>query len=362
MIISRRTQSNKEKKYTNKHTNAKHKTSKNIIKQTSKQINDKTNKKLKIKLSKLIIGCHASITPSILAGLQYASSIGANAAQIFLGSNRSASLNMKTKLSDADIQAIRSFLITSKMQLIIHTIYLLNLCTAPPTSGKVKWMHANIWHDMKYGAKLGASCVVVHLGSRGDKPIEEAIANLIANINYILAKAPPRIKLSLETAAGAGSQVGYTLEELTRIWHGVMHNGINRIGICIDTAHIFVAGEDISTPAGIRSYLARFEKLIGIRHITNFHLNDSRYPLGARHDEHRGIGAGQIFNTPAGEAALDTLTQFAYKHKIPIILETHGSAKPHSEGTSKGAHGYEWEISRVRNIYIDSLRGGGGKY
>jgi len=310
--------------------------------------------KIKTHPSRLIIGCHASITPSILAGLQYANEIGANAAQIFLGSNRSASLKTKTKLSDADILEIRNFLRKSKMLLIIHTIYLLNLCKAPPTSGQVKWMHANIWHDMKYGLKLGAKCVVVHLGSRLDKPIGEAINNLIANVNYILAKAPAGIQLSLETAAGAGSQVGYTLEELAQIWNGVKHNGAKRVGICIDTAHIFVGGEDISTPVGIHTYLARFNQLIGIRHITNFHLNDSRYPLGTRHDEHRGIGAGQIFNTPHGEAALATLTRFAYRHKIPIILETHGSARPHSEGTSKGAHGYKWEISRVRNIYIDS--------
>lgn len=351
MIISSTTQTLKEKKHknTNKHTN-KHTNPIKYKYTNTKKPNKKSNKKTKKRLTRLIIGCHASITPSILSGLQYASMIGANAAQIFLGSNRSASLKTKTKLSDADIQEIRHFLTTSKMQLIIHTIYLLNLCKAPPSSGQVKWMHANIWHDMKYGRKLGAKCVVVHLGSRVDKPIDEALENLIANINHILVKAPAGIKLSLETAAGAGSQVGYTLEELARIWRGVKHNGVHRVGICIDTAHIFVAGEDISTPAGIRTYLARFDELIGIRHITNFHLNDSRYPLGARHDEHRGIGAGQIFTTPHGKSALATLTLFAYKYHIPIILETHGTARPHSEGTSTAAHGYEWEISHIKSI------------
>ena len=317
------------------------------IKQHTKANNNKTKK---TKFSRLQIGCHASITPSILAGLQYAREIGANAAQIFLGSNRSASMKTKTKLTPADIQEIRTFLATSKMLLIVHTIYLLNLCKAPPTSGKSKWMHTNILHDMEYAARLGAKCVVLHLGFRMGIPVEEALDNLIANVNYILSKAPPGIQLSLETAAGAGSQVGYTLEELAKIWRGVRHNGSTRVGICIDTAHIFVAGEDISTPTGILSYFTRFDHLIGIQHITNFHLNDSRYPLGSRHDEHRGIGAGQIFHSPQGQAALATLTKFAYRHRIPMILETHGSAHPHSEGTSAGSHGYEWEIAAVKNI------------
>jgi deoxyribonuclease-4 len=234
------------------------------------------------------------------------------------------------------------------MLLIIHTIYLLNLCKAPPSSGKVKWMHANIWHDMEYGAKLGAKCVVMHLGSKMDIPVSDALNNLIANINYIITHAPANIQLSLETAAGAGSQVGYTLEELAAIWHGVKHHGSHRVGICIDTAHIFVAGEDISTPEGIQSYLQRFDQLIGIRYITNFHLNDSRFALGIRKDEHRGIGSGQIFHSSHGKSALAALVQFAVKHRIPMILETHGSARSTGEGTSTGAHGYEWEISLIK--------------
>ena len=317
------------------------------IKKTKKQSKSSSTAEAR---SRLIIGCHASITPSILAGLQYASAIGANGAQIFLGSNRSASMKTKTKFTLEDIQEIRNFLITSRMILIIHTIYLLNLCKAPPSSGQMKWMHANIWHDMKYGAKLGAKCVVLHLGSRMNKPIQEALKNLISNINHILHKAPTGIQLSLETAAGAGSQVGYTLEELAVIWKGVKHNGSKKIGICIDTAHIFVAGEDISTVEGIKDYMRRFNSLIGWEYITNFHINDSRYPLGSRHDEHRGIGRGLVYTKPPGMEALKWIKTFCINRGIPMILETHGSARVDSEGSRKGAHGYEWEIGLIRGL------------
>ena len=276
--------------------------------------------------------------------MQYAHQIGATAAQIFLGSNRQASLKSKTHFTPEDIREIRQFLKQSGMYLIIHSIYLLNLCKAPPSSGRVKWMHDNILHDMKYGAILGANIVVLHLGSRLDMPVEEALDNLIANINYIVAHAPSGIKLSLETAAGAGSQMGYTLEELAKIWQGVHHHGHSRIGICIDTAHIFVAGVDISTPIGIKSYIRQFNQLIGIKNITNFHINDSRYPKGSKHDEHRGIGSGLIFNTPHGIAALKIIADFAKKHKIPLILETHGAGNHDSE------KGYQHEIELIQKL------------
>ena len=336
-----------------------HSKTSSISSKTSSILNDKRIKKTKKQLLRgstskstyrLIIGCHASITPSVLSGLQYIQSIGANAAQIFLGSNRSASMKTKTKFTQEDILEIRNFLSTSKMILIIHTIYLLNLCKAPSSSGQMKWMHANIWHDMKYGAKLGAKCVVVHLGSRMNIPIQEALNNLISNINHIISTAPRGIQLSLETAAGAGSQVGYTLEELAFIWKGVKHHGVHRVGICIDTAHIFVAGEDISTIEGIKNYMGRFNSLIGWSYITNFHINDARYPLGSRHDEHRGIGSGLVYTKPHGVEALQWIKQFALRRGIPMILETHGAARPDSEGSGKGAHGYEWEIRMIRRL------------
>jgi deoxyribonuclease-4 len=214
MSSSKRTKLNLQNKHHSRSNTKKHSKNINLQKTSQKQSSQHQQKQQQSNPLNLIIGCHASITPSVLEGIRYAHSIGANAAQIFLGSNRQASIKSKTHLTPEDIREIRQFLKQSGMYLIIHSIYLLNLCKAPPTSGRVKWMHDNILHDMKYGAILGANIVVLHLGSRLDMPVEEALDNLIANINYIVAHAPSGIKLSLETAAGSGSQVGYTLEEL----------------------------------------------------------------------------------------------------------------------------------------------------
>ena len=100
----------------------------------------------------------------------------------------------------------------------------------------------------------------------------------------------------------------------------------------------------------IKSYLDKFNKLIGWKNIINFHINDSRYPLGARKDEHRGIGSGLIYNTDEGKKALKYIKKFCMTRKIPMILETHGAGSSKSEGSHKGAHGYEYEIAMIKEL------------
>jgi deoxyribonuclease-4 len=318
----------------------------------NKTTNKTTNKTPK-KHYKTILGCHVSISPSILDGIKYLDSINGNAAQIFLGSNRSASMKTKTKLTPEEITAIREYIHTRKITLIVHSIYLLNFCMAPPTSGRVKYMHTNLQYDLHLGAQIGAICVVLHLGFKTHNEPAVAMQNLIGNLNKILNEMPDNIALSLETSAGQGTQIGYTLEELATIWNGVKHHNTHKhrkVGICIDTAHIFVSGYDISTPDGIKDYLDKFNSTIPWSNIINFHINDSRYALGSKKDEHRGIGSGLIYNKPSGKQALKYIKTFCEKRRIPMILETHSAGSPVSEGSHAGAHGYEWEIDYIRHL------------
>jgi len=302
----------------------------------------------KNKVSKgLILGCHADITPSILDGIKYTESINGNALQIFLGSKRSASLKTKTKLTEEDITEIRNYINHKQITLIIHSIYLLNFCTALPNSGHIRYMHDNLQYDLQIGAKIGTKCVIIHLGSTKDLEPDIAMKNLIANLNKIIRTKPAGIQLSLETSAGQGFQIGYTLEELAQIWNGVKHFGNKKVGICIDTAHVFVSGYDISSPSGITAYLERFNKLIGWKNITNFHINDSRYPSASRKDEHRGIGQGLIYNTHHGISALKYIKTFCQKRGIPMILETHGAGASDSE---EQENGYKSEIELIRQL------------
>ena len=327
--------------------------------------------------SKLIVGCHASIANGIIEGIKYVESIGGNAVQIFLGSNRSASLKTKHKfIGQNEIDEIKNYVTRNKICLIIHSIYLLNFCKFPP-SGHNKYMHDNLQYDLKYGAMLGVKCVVLHLGSSTnmdtdmdmdmDMDMDTAINNLVSNINKIINNMPEGIMISLETSAGSGKQIGWNLEELSRIWNQIKHNNKhnnktkttktkttntnkNKVGICIDTAHIFVSGYNISTVSGITEYMKKFDSLIGINNITNFHINDSKYALGTKHDEHRGIGQGLIYNSDESKKALLYIKKICIKHKIPMILETHSAGSPNSKGTHKGDYGYEYEIDLIKKL------------
>jgi deoxyribonuclease-4 len=301
--------------------------------------------------NQLHIGCHISITPSILDGIKYGESIGANAFQIFMGSNRSASLKTKTKLEPEECKEIKEYVSRNNLKLVIHSIYLLNFCSYPPSSGRIKYQHDNINYDLKYGALIGAKCVVLHIGFKNDLPEDEAMKNLIANINHISKHIPDGIMLSLETSACRGSEMGCTLEQLETIWKGIRHNnkvGIKKVGFVIDTAHLFSSGYDISNVNGITDYLKKFDKMIGLNNVCAFHINDAKYKLGAHKDEHMGIGSGTIFNTNSGMQSLNYIKQLCIKKKIPMILETHSAGKIDSEG-SKG-HGYEYEIDLIKKL------------
>jgi deoxyribonuclease-4 len=313
----------------------------------------------------LKIGCHISITPSILDGIKYGESIGANAFQIFMGSNRSASLKTKTKFEPNETNEIQDYISRNNLTLIIHSIYLLNFCKYPPSSGRIKYQHDNIQYDLKYGKMIGAKCVVLHIGFKNDLTEDEALQNLILNINHIVKHMPDGITLALETSACRGSEMGCTLEQLSTIWEGIKHSNINsekKVGFVIDTAHIFSSGYDISRQSGINNYLKQFDNMIGLNNICVFHINDSKYKLGAKRDEHIGIGYGNIFNTNEGLKSLKTIKQLCIKKNIPMILETHSAGKKegnhNTEGIMyskrhkdiKGIKGYEYEINLIKKL------------
>jgi len=332
-----------------------------ISKINHKKINSKTYTKKKIYSSKnkkkthqLKIGCHISIMPSILNGIKYGQSIGGNSFQIFMGSNRSASLKSKTKFEPNECNDIKDYISKKKLTLIIHSIYLLNLCSYPSSSGRIKYQHDNIQHDLKYGSMIGATCVILHIGFKKTLSEDEAIYNLISNINHIVKHMPNDIILALETSACRGSEMGCSLEQLSTIWYSIKHNNMNlgllkKVGFVIDTAHIFSSGYDISNLNGITNYITQFDNLIGLNNVVVFHINDSKYKLGSRKDEHVGIGNGNIFNTDSGMKSLKYIKKLCNDKNIPMILETHSAAKNDSKD-SKDINSYQYEIDLLKKL------------
>mgnify|MGYP001603915793 CR=1 FL=1 len=276
---------------------------------------------------KSLIGPHASISKGILNAIKYAEDIGGNSLQIFLGSNQSTSLKMKTKVSDEEIEAINKHLKTTKTVLVIHTVYLLNFCNHPPSNSSIKYALDNLIFDIKLTARLGGIGCVLHIGYKKDLDEDEAYSNMVENVKYTIDKTKdcPSVKIILETPAGKGSQIGTSLEEFTRIWKAFPKSYHSRLGICVDTAHIFSSGIDISSVEGTKKYFADFDKLIGLKYLTLFHINDSKALCNSRKDQHEGIGDGHIYDKDKGGdlLALKEIHTVSLKHNIPMVLETH---------------------------------------
>ncbi len=282
----------------------------------------------------MFIGAHASISPSILAGIQYIHSIGGNIVQIFSGPSQTTGLKAKQTVSPEDAEHIREFLSRNNMKLVIHAIYSLNFCAYPATSGRIKYAHTNVIYDMELAQRIGASGVVLHLGSRGNLSEEIARDNMVSNINHILSetrKSCPDVFLALETPAGQGTQIASNLEGLFDLFWKTGGRGRrlvsdSRLGICVDTAHIFSAGLDIRQTMILMEQLFDYEMEFGKGIIKLFHLNDSAMGLGSRRDVHAGLTTGHIFSQTTSRPYLRVLydlLKYARTHKIPVILETH---------------------------------------
>jgi deoxyribonuclease-4 len=173
--------------------------------------------------------------------------------------------------------------------------------------------------------QIGAEGVVIHTGYQLKLERDEAYKNMVGCVMKAIDNSPNGAKVIIETAAGQGSQIGVSIEDFAELWNMFPKSYRKRLGTCIDTAHIFAGGAEISTVEGTKKYLKDFDKLIGIEHLTLFHLNDSKKPVNSRKDQHQGIGFGYIYSKKFGGDinAFKTLVKFAYKNSIPMILETH---------------------------------------
>ena len=135
------------------------------------------------------IGAHTSTKDGIIEGIQYIQKIGGNTAQIFLGSNQSSSLKMKTKLTDEDCQEIKRYLEINHFKLFVHAVYVLNLSSFPSSSKRIAYAQNNVLYDLQWGYKMGIQGVVIHLGFQKTLTEQEAYENMADNIYFIVKQS-----------------------------------------------------------------------------------------------------------------------------------------------------------------------------
>ena len=245
------------------------------------------------------------------------------ALQIYLGDKISTTLKTKPTWTTKEKKNIKDVLRKYNTKLFIHGSLRVNISN--PLDGKHKkrylWAVDNVIHDMNYSTSINGQGVVIHLGYAKSKYYdltnEQAIKNNIKSIQYILKNTNTRSKLLIETPAQSGSKIGANLEDFSKVFNKIKNK---RLGVCVDTQHIFTSGYDIRTIEGVNNYFNKFDKLIGIKNIKLIHLNDSKVEFHAMADRHESIGQGFIFKN--NFEPLKRIIEIATKYKIPMILET----------------------------------------
>lgn len=198
--------------------------------------------------------------------------------------------------------------------MLTHASYLINLASTNRVVHR-KAIAAMV-DELDRAERLGIHAVVLHPGAHLGAGANKGIDRIARALDRVHAQIPNhRVVTLLETAAGQGSCVGCTFEELGRIIELV--DDKSRVGICFDTCHVFAAGYDIRTRDGYERTIDEMEKYVGLENVGAFHLNDSKKPLGSRVDRHQHIGEGEI-----GLEAFRHLLNDPRFTKIPKVIET----------------------------------------
>lgn len=254
------------------------------------------------------IGAHVSIAKGFKKAAQISVDIGANTFQFFSRNPRGG--NAK-EFNEKDMAAFRDIREKNNFgKLLAHAPYTMNLAAA--NEDTYEFAKMVIKEDVKRMDSIGVEYICFHPGSHVGSGVEEGTRKIIEGLNQAIT-GDENITVLLETMSGKGTEIGRSFEELKAIIDGVEHN--ERIGVCMDTCHIFSAGYDIVND--LDGVLDEFDRVIGLDRLKTIHLNDSMMPFGKNKDRHAGIGEGEI-----GMKALLEVVNHPKLREIPFFLET----------------------------------------
>jgi deoxyribonuclease-4 len=237
----------------------------------------------------MLIGAHVSPAGGPANAVARGEERGCASIQIF---NQNPRAWKPTVYSDEQVGAFREALAGSKKvdALVIHAVYLVN-CASEDPDFREKSL-ASLVGSLRAGAALGAVGVVLHAGSAlKSNDVDAALARAAAVIREALEESED-CPLHLENTAGAGGTLGRTFEELATMIDAA--GGGERLGVCLDSCHLFASGYDIATPEGLNDVLDEFDRVVGCDRLGSLHVNDSMTPLGSNRDRHAPLGDGEL--------------------------------------------------------------------
>ncbi len=279
-----------------------------------------------MKFNELTMGGHMSTAGGLWNAPARAREFGFRSFQIF------SKNQMQWKAKDLPPDDVTSFRDEVKKsgvsKLMVHASYLLNLGTAKPDL--LERSYEALVNEIKRCEILGIDYLVLHPGSATGTTEAAAIKGIADGINRALLETKSS-SVIVETAAGQGSTVGSTFEEISRIIDGIDQK--KRTGVCFDTCHVYASGHDIRSPSGYEETMDQFRSVIGHDRLKAFHLNDSKKGPGSRVDRHEQIGLGML--------GIEGIMNFIRDDRlsgIPMILET-----------PLGEEGYGRDLELIRN-------------
>ena len=258
-----------------------------------------------------LLGAHVSIAGGVGQALRSGAELRCEAVQIFVKSNVQWRMPPLRREERVDFLSARRRL---GILVFAHSSYLINLASADVRVRRRSI--GSLGAELRRCAALGLPFIVLHPGAHGGAGPKEGIRKIAAGLDEALdAAGTGGPKVLLETTAGQGTSVGGRFEELAEII--AASRRAERLGVCFDTCHVFAAGYDIRTPNGYARTMGEFDRLVGLRRLEAFHLNDCKGSLGARLDRHTHIGRGTV-----GLGAFRALLHDRRFEWLPMVLET----------------------------------------
>ena len=271
------------------------------------------------------VGAHESIAGGVANAVDRQVDDGGNCGQIF---THSPQVWQAPNIDPDDAAAFRDRSAEHDVgPWVIHSSYLVNLCT-PKDDLRAKSVES-MQQEVDAAAELGIPYVNVHLGAHTGAGEQQGLDNAVSALDEL--DVPDGVTVLLESDAGSGTKLG---DDFTHLGY-VLRESERDLEVCLDTAHAFAAGYDLSTPAGVDETFEELDAEVGVENLAYVHLNDSKHGCGTNKDEHAHVGEGEI-----GEAGMRAFVNHPAVADVPLVVET----------PTENGKGFGWNIQRVRDL------------
>jgi deoxyribonuclease-4 len=272
------------------------------------------------------VGAHTSIAGGVHNAVDEQVEYGGNCGQIF---THSPQVWQEPDVGDDEAERFRDLSDEHEVgPWVIHSSYLVNLAT--PKEDLRKKSVESMRQEVDAASKLDVPYVNVHLGAHTGAGVDQGLDNAASALDEL--DVPDDVTVLVESDAGSGTKLGGDFAHLA----AVLDRSNQELGVCLDTAHGWAAGYDLSSADGVEETVAAFNDAVGLEHLHCMHLNDSKHGRGTNKDEHAHVGEGEI-----GVDGMRAVVNHPDLRDLPFVLET-----PTENGKS-----FSWNVARVRELH-----------